>query len=238
MVNNKLELAVIIPVYNEEEIISTVLSEWYQKLKDLEINFEIHAYNDGSNDNSLKVMNKIAEKSERLVVHDKENSGHGPTILMGYRENSHAEWVFQVDSDNEMSPQEFYKVWEIRNQTDFVIGKRDGRESPPTRKIMSRVSRTIVSLFYSNKVYDVNAPYRLMRTSIFMEYWKRIPKNTFAPNVIVSGIAGLINCRITELPIKHINRATGEVSIQKIKLLRVAIKSLFQTVITRFLIAK
>ena len=233
--NKILELALIIPVYNEEEIIPVVLMDWHKTLDELGISFEIHAYNDGSKDNSLKVMKDVAEKSERLIVHDKENSGHGPTILKGYIENSGAEFVFQVDSDNEMSPQEFYKVWEIRNQTDFVIGKRDGRESPPTRKIMSWVSRTIVSLFYSNKVYDVNSPYRLMRTSIFKKYWELIPKNTFAPNVIVSGIAGLINCRITELPIKHINRATGEVSIQNFKLYKIAIMSLIQTVKCRFL---
>ena len=111
MKNAKLDLAVVIPVYNEEEIISTVLSEWYQKLKELEINFEIHVYNDGSKDNTLKNITETSEQLEKVIVHDKENSGHGPTILMGYRENSHAEWVFQVDSDNEMSPDEFSRVW-------------------------------------------------------------------------------------------------------------------------------
>ena len=50
--NAFIELAVIIPVYNEEEVISAVLREWHSTLDKLKINFEIHAYNDGSNDNS------------------------------------------------------------------------------------------------------------------------------------------------------------------------------------------
>jgi len=230
MEKNKLELAVVIPVYNEKEIISVVLKDWHQTLDKLEINFEIHAYNDGSKDNSLKVMIEISEHFDRLIVHDKSNSGHGPTILKGYRENSDAEFIFQVDSDNEMRPDEFFKVWEFRNKADFILGRRDRKVSPLVRRIMSWASRTTVGLFYSDKVDDVNAPYRLMRSSIFKKYWQIIPEDTFAPNIIISGIAGFINSRIVELPIKHINRATGEVSIKKIKLLRVAIKSLFQTV--------
>ena len=111
MVNNKLELAVIIPVYNEEEIIPIVLKEWHDTLNELQINFKIHAYNDGSKDNSLKAMEAISEQLDRLFVHDKENSGHGPTILKGYRENSEAEFVFQVDSDNEIKADQFYKIW-------------------------------------------------------------------------------------------------------------------------------
>jgi len=66
-----------------------------------------------------------------------------------------------------------------------------------------------------------------MRTSIFKEYWEIRQKYTFVHNVIVSGIAAVIKCGIVELPIKHTNKATGDVSIQKIKLLRVDIKSLF-----------
>ena len=233
---DKLDLAVVIPVYNEEEIISTVLSEWYQKLKELEINFEIHVYNDGSKDNTLKNITETSELLEKVIVHDKENSGHGPTILMGYRENSHAEWVFQVDSDNEMSPDEFSRVWDNREYADFVIGHRYGRISSTSRKIVSSISRLIVGLFYSSRVYDVNAPYRLMRCSVFEDFWKMIPDDTFAPNIVITGIAGYVNCKIIEIPITHYNRVTGEVSIQKLKLLKMVIKSLYQTVKCRFLL--
>jgi dolichol-phosphate mannosyltransferase len=236
--NTFIELAVIIPVYNEEEIISTVLSEWHQKLNELEINFEIHVYNDGSEDNTLKNITETSELLENIIVHDKENSGHGPTILKGYRENLDAEFIFQVDSDDEMSHEDFFKIWEYREKADFILGQRDGRVSNLSRKIISWVSRVSVCILYSNKVHDVNTPYRLMRSKIFKKYWQNMPEDTLAPNVIISGIAGLINCRIVELPIKHTYRATGDVSIQKFKLLRFAIISLFQTVTSRTMIFK
>ena len=46
------ELAVVIPVYNEEESIAAVLNKWTGELNRLSIDYHIHVYNDGSNDGS------------------------------------------------------------------------------------------------------------------------------------------------------------------------------------------
>ena len=73
----KIELAVIIPVYNEQEIITEVINSWEQKLAHLGIHYEIHVYNDGSKDQTLQILREYAKTKERVVVHDKPNSGHG-----------------------------------------------------------------------------------------------------------------------------------------------------------------
>ena len=79
----KIELSVVIPVYNEEDIISMVIDNWIEKLNQLNINYEIHLYNDGSIDNSLERLLESEKKHSNVVVHDKPNGGHGPTILQG-----------------------------------------------------------------------------------------------------------------------------------------------------------
>lgn len=66
-----MELTLVMPVYNEQEIIATVISSWHMKLENLNINFEIHAYNDGSKDNTLDVLNSLSGKYPRLRVFDK-----------------------------------------------------------------------------------------------------------------------------------------------------------------------
>ena len=55
-------------------------------------------------------------------------------------------------------------------------------------------------------------------------------KDTIAPNVIISGIACLHNMKIVQIPVEFKPRSTGEVSIQKWKLIKVAIQSWLQTV--------
>lgn len=229
----KYSLAVVMPVYNEEGAIGNVLSKWNRTLEGLKIDFHIHAYNDGSKDNTLKILNEFAAQSEgRLVVHDKPNSGHGPTILKGYRDNANnCEWIFQIDSDDEMGPESFHYLWERRDNYDFLIGLRDCREQPMPRKIISLVSRLCVRVFYGKSVWDVNSPYRLMRTDKFKELYYKIPMDTFAPNVIISGFIGKAALKYFEYPVNHGDRKTGEVSIKKWKLLKAAAKSFKQTVL-------
>ena len=228
------ELKVIIPVYNEEGAISEVIEDWTQTLLSLKIKFKICVFNDGSKDNTIKILNDLAAKNKHLVVVDKPNSGHGPTILKGYRENLDVTWLFQVDSDNELKASEFEKFWKLRYDFDFLIGTRIHRDSPLPRIITTGISKLVVGFFYGNKVRDVNAPFRLMRTSKFHDDILKIPDNTFAPNLIISGIANIRKLRIKQLNVTHHNRETGEVSIKKWKLFKAAFTSLLQTIAFRF----
>lgn len=228
------ELKIIIPVYNEEGAIGDVINDWTNTLGNLKIDFQIVAFNDGSKDQTSKILHQIAETNSRLKVVDKPNSGHGPTILKGYKENLDVQWLFQVDSDNELKASEFEKFWKARNDYDFLIGSRIERNSPLPRVVTTGISRLVVGFFYGNRVKDVNTPFRLMRTSKFHDDILKIPDNTFAPNLIVSGIANIRKLRIKQFDVLHHNRETGEVSIKKWKLFKAAFKSLIQTIIFRF----
>ncbi len=234
----KEKLAVVMPVYNEQDAIEAVIEKWCMELDNLSVDYRIHPYNDGSKDNSLEVLQRTANRyTEKVCVHNKTNSGHGPTILQGYREMLDAgyDWVFQIDSDDEMGPEKFGELWSHRDTYDFLVGYRDGRKQPLPRKIISAVSRFTVRTFYGRKtIWDVNTPYRLMRTSVFKEIFHHIPADTFAPNVILSGIVARKNLRYFEMPVPQHDRQTGEVSIKKWKLLKAAIRSFYQTVTYAF----
>ena len=61
------DLAVIIPVYNEHQIIGQVINDWNEALKQLSISYEIHVYNDGSKDNTAGVVSEIAQKNPNFT---------------------------------------------------------------------------------------------------------------------------------------------------------------------------
>jgi len=227
----KNNLCVVMPVYNEEGAICDVLTDWIDTLDALHITYEIHAYNDGSKDQTSEILHRFASNKPQIVVHDKKNSGHGPTILQGYREQAaHCEWIMQIDSDDEMKADAFDQLWRRREDFDFLVGIRDGRAQPLPRKIISFVSRLAVLAFYGSGIWDVNSPYRLMRSEAFRIIFKLIPDNTFAPNVIVSGCVAKTKMRFFEYPVAHGDRTTGEVSIKKWKLFKAAMRSFFQTI--------
>ena len=57
------ELAVVIPVYNEEEIIAAVVNSSKEELNKLGVHFIIHVYNDGSKDDTLLSLEKFKDES-------------------------------------------------------------------------------------------------------------------------------------------------------------------------------
>lgn len=230
------KLCVVMPVYNEREAIGGVLRKWHTALSDLGIDFVIRPYNDGSTDDSLAVMRALAADLPRVEVRDKPNGGHGHTILTGYRDAvaDGYDWVFQIDSDDEMGPEKFGELWSERIDYDFLVGIRDGRVQQLPRKVISLASRLCVRIFYGRSVWDVNTPYRLMRVSAFKDFYVAIPLTTFAPNVILSGLAARHGLRSFELRVPQHDRTTGEVSIKKWKLLKAAVKSFCQTIAFAF----
>jgi len=227
------ELTVVMPVYNEEGAISSVLAEWTEALQALRIDYQIAVYNDGSKDGTLPALQAIAQKNPRIAVVDKPNSGHGPTILKGYLDHLDSSWVFQIDSDGELGPEKFAALWSKREAYDFLIGNRVSRKSPLPRKITTWISRGIVWLLYGRAVFDVNCPYRLFRPARLKEYLARIPTDTFAPNLIISGLASQLKLRVFQADVVHTERTTGEVSIKKWRLFKAALASCRQTILFR-----
>jgi len=234
MANVKETLTVVIPVYNEEEVIETVLSDWHSTLTSMGIDFQIKCYNDGSKDDTWAVLRPLGDSLARLNVYDKQNSGHGPTILKGYRDSFDSTWIFQVDSDDEIPASEFPKVWEERALYDLILGRRIKSKTPLPRKIISFISRTVVGILYGANVSDVNTPFRLMRVGALSEYIDKIPATTFAPNLLVTGLSSLKGLRYLEVPVHYRIRQTGTISIQKFKLLKVSCRALIETVQFRF----
>jgi dolichol-phosphate mannosyltransferase len=223
------ELSIVMPVYNEGAVIAEVVTVWMQELERLEIDYEFLAYDDGSRDETGRILERLAGQQRGLMVTRKANSGHGPTILRGYRE-ARGEWVFQVDSDDEMGPEHFAGLWKQRDDYDLLIGRRQHRDSPLARRLITAMSRATVWTLFGHAVTDVNAPYRLIRQSSLGELLTMIPDDTFAPNVIISGLAARSGLRVREVWVPHRGRRTGAVSIVKWRLWRAAVRAFGQTV--------
>jgi glycosyltransferase involved in cell wall biosynthesis len=224
------DLAIVIPVYNEEGSIAVVVQKWMDALGQIGIDYRMSIYNDGSSDATGRILSRLSESNPRLAVHDKKNSGHGPTILRGYRENLDCPWIFQIDSDDEMGPDSFGQLWDSRNQYDILIGRRSTRANQLSRRVISLMSRAVVRVFYGPGFWDVNSPYRLMRSSVFRDLFLRIPDDTFAPNVIISGFAHRHNVRAYETQVSYTERRTGTVSLRKLKMFKAAMRSFRQTI--------
>lgn len=114
-------VSVIIPVYNEELLIEdvarAVLSSSYS-------NIEVIAVDDGSTDNSGKILDAIAAENHRLRVIHKENGGKRTAVAAGFYE-SHGEYIVLIDSDSVVDSkaiEEFMKAFSANPKVGGVVG--------------------------------------------------------------------------------------------------------------------
>ncbi|WP_419918267.1 glycosyltransferase family 2 protein [Candidatus Poriferisocius sp.] len=229
--DKRLDLCAVMPVYNEEGIIAKVAEDWLGVLGHLGIRYELVAIVDGATDASEQILRSMAEQHPRLVVDVKVNSGHGPTILRGYRRGViTADWVFQTDSDDEMPADAFGELWNLRHEVDAVIGIRTNRNQSAGRRAISRVARLTTRAAFGCRLADVNCPYRLMRSTVLARLSALVPDDTFAPNVVISGLLARSGTRLAEVPVPHRDRTTGQISILGLRALRAAAVSFGQTV--------
>ena len=227
------EVAAIMPAYNEEACVEDTVRACVAALADTGESFRVFVLDDGSTDCTPNVLRRFAG-DPCVEVLRKENSGHGPTILAGYRHVAHrARWVFQLDSDDEVPAANFAALWAVRHCTDAIVGVRAQRRQPLFRCLVTRGSRLAVRLLYGNAVADVNCPFRLIRGEVLVRFIDRIPADTFAPNVVVSGFLAKEGYRVANVVVPVASRATKTAALKGWKAVATGLLALQQTVAIR-----
>ena len=195
--NSGTQLAVVIPVYNEENTIRSLVEDLHKMLQSEKISHRFIIVNDGSTDNSLPILETIALSMPQLQIYTQQNSGHGAALIAGYTRTVGSEWVFQTDSDYQYDVYHLIELWRHRNQYHLLLAERTQRNASGLRNIATWLLRQLFNKVYGSGLHDVNSPYRLMRNAALQPALKTIPPNTFTPNILIAGyflIKGLAVC--------------------------------------------
>ena len=187
-------LAVVIPFYNEEENLISLLRDWEPVFRAISVPYQLIFIDDGSTDGSAGRLRDLQGADPSVEVITQANAGHGPAILRGYRlavdrRDSHepsAEWVFQIDSDHQLDTGAFPELWKRREGYDLLLAERVEKDASLGRGMISAISRCIVGALFGWGVRDVNSPYRLMRAGCLREALEEVPPRSFAPNVLLT----------------------------------------------------
>lgn len=224
------DVAVVIPVFNEEKLIGECINEWLNVLDLVNLNYEILIIDDGSSDATISIVERYGDNQNiQLII--KQNEGHGPTILAGYkRAVGIAEWVFQADSDNEISPNQFSALWSRRQGQDAVIAWRQGRDQTTVRRLVTFFARVTTKVLFRCHLRDVNIPFRLIRSETLTILLEKIPSDTFAPNIALSGALSLMNYQVEECPVIFNERIVGESSLSNLGAVRKGGRALLELV--------
>ena len=181
----------VMPAYNEAENIEETIKQWYPVVERSGKESRLVIANDGSKDDTFAIMDSLRSQYPQFEPLDKQNSGHGATVLYLYRYaiGQGADYIFQTDSDGQTNPDEFWQMYEKREKYDFQIGHRRGRQDGGSRVFVTKTLRFVVWLMFREWVVDANTPFRLMNVEKLKPILEVIPQDYFLCNVAISAIA-------------------------------------------------
>ena len=222
-------LYIVMPAYNEAENLPEVVREWYPVIETYhgEGRSRLVIVNDGSRDDTLVVLQKLAATHPKLVVLDKENSGHGATLLFAYQYalRAWADWIFQTDSDGQTRPEEFDAFWKQREAYPVLIGYRNHREDGFSRVVVTKVLKLVLFCIFGMAVTDANTPFRLMRRDMLAAYLPDVPKDFNLSNVMLTVLFLYNKERVKFLPITFRPRQGGVNSINLPRICRIGLRA-------------
>ena len=215
-------LYIVMPAYNEEANIKTTLDAWYPVIEkhNKTGNSRLVVVNDGSKDNTYKMMQEYAEAHPLFVPLTKPNGGHGSTVIFAYDYaiKSGADWIFQTDSDGQTNPDEFEDFWNERDNYDAIFGNRTVCGDGKSRAFVEKVVCMLVKHYFGVKVPDANAPFRLMRADKVSKYLGKLKPDYNLPNIMMTTYFVYYKDRVTfkEISFKPREKGTNSINIKKI----------------------
>ena len=164
-----MDISVIIPLYNEEESL-TELFTWIEKvMNENNFSYEVIFINDGSNDNSWQIIEKLASKNHTVKgIKFRRNYGKSPALYCGF-EKAQGDVVITMDADLQDSPDEIpelYRMITIEGY-DLVSGYKKKRYDPLSKtlptKLFNATARAVSGI---KNLHDFNCGLKAYRKEV------------------------------------------------------------------------
>ncbi|MGB9665525.1 MAG: glycosyltransferase family 2 protein [Ignavibacteria bacterium] len=162
------KVSIVIPAYNEEDSLRPLaveLRKVFNEMKDYE--FEIIIVDDGSNDNSLKVLNEIRREDDRFkIISFQKNYGKSAALSVGFKYAT-GDLIITMDADLQDDPQEIPNlIKKIHEGYDLVSGWKKIRFDPFIKKYSSRIFNFVTALLTGIKIHDFNCGLKIYRKEV------------------------------------------------------------------------
>jgi len=201
-----MDVSVIIPAFNEEVSIKTVITCVHRALTQNRIDHEIIVINDGSTDDTKK---KAIENNVPIILIDhKQNFGYGYSIKSGISK-AKGDWIVIIDADGTYPENEIPQLLKIalEENWDMVVGARTGEHVniPAARKPAKFIINQLANYLTNTKIPDLNSGLRVIKKSIVEKFLYLLPDGFSFTTTIT--LAMLTNgYRVTYYPINYLKR--------------------------------
>lgn len=212
------QVSIVLPVFEEENTIETVIVEIMDTLADSPFSYEIVAVEDGSKDNSLSILRQLQQRYpfKIRIAHHIYNKGYGSALRTGIH-IARGDIVVCMDADGQHTAKSIPEMVALIPDYDMVIGYRtENYQGSWYRNLGNRFYNLFASWLSSFKVMDLTSGYRAMRKETVSHFLPLYPSG-FSASLTVTLAYLKAGYTLTYIPVHIHPRAGGKSKVNFLK---------------------
>lgn len=209
-------ITVIVPCYNEEQMIAETVRRTFHSMQTANRPFEIIVVDDGSTDDSTHSLQTIIGAAGFQLLRNGENRGYGYSLKRAVGEARH-ELIAIIDADGTYPIERLPELVESMKDADMVVGSRTGQSVhvPALRRPAKWLLRKLAEYLAGCRIPDLNSGMRVMKRSIVRRFLRLLPDGfSFTTTITLAMLTH--GHQVRYIPINYAPRV-GKSSIRPIR---------------------
>lgn len=202
-----MKISITIPVHNEGSNLELLYKNLIKSLEPMDSEFEIIMINDGSDDNSEKILSSLAEQDDRVrVIHLLHNYGQTCAMMAGF-DHAEGDIIIAMDGDNQNDPSDIPRLLaKIEEGYDVVSGWRKNRKDARLLRIIpSKIANWLISKVAGVKLHDYGCSLKAYKKDVIKGVKLYGEMHRFIP--VFTSWRG---AKVTEILVSHHVRHSGD----------------------------
>ena len=205
MPKNVPDISVVVPAFNEQDLIARVIPRFIESLESQRRSFELIVVNDGSRDRTGEILDELAAADPRVrVIHFSRNFGQTAAMMAGFWA-ARAPVIVPLDADGQNEPDDIEMLCDKLDEGyDVVSGWRKQRKDSWLRTRVSRVANWLIGKLTDVHLHDYGCTLKAYRAHMVRDARLFGEMHRFIP--VYTSMHG---ARICELVVRHHPRTAG-----------------------------
>ncbi len=198
-------ISIVVPVYNERQNLSPLVTEIVAVLLPLAVPFEVIVVDDGSTDGTSQQLVQLKKTQSQLrLIRHRQNAGQSTALVSGVRMAQYP-WIVTLDGDGQNDPADIPSLLQqCHSESTIVLGYRVRREDSVLRQLSSRIGNGVRRWWLKDGCRDTGCSLKLFSRATFLQLPHFNHLHRFLPALFLRA-----GCQLIHVPVNHRPRLHG-----------------------------
>jgi dolichol-phosphate mannosyltransferase len=202
--SSPIDLSLVIPAFNEQEVIPELLRRIEPALQQTGKSFEVVIVDDGSTDTTPQLLSDAQKTRSWLrILRMARNGGQSAAFDAGFKA-AHGAVIATIDADLQNDPEEIARLLPMLDGYDMITGQRAKRQDSKFRLIQSRIANRIRNWISQETIQDSASSLKLYKRHCLAGIHLFTGSHRFMPTLVK-----MRGYTVLETPVKHSQRFAG-----------------------------